>query len=593
MATAHRIRDKHLTCSICFELYTRPKTLPCMHSFCEHCLENHILAKRDDKGFGCPMCNTHTLMPDPAAPPDKWASQFKTDFKLVGMLEEIFQIEQERSVVKDAKKLNQLLDDLRSSENTLLDKIEIDKLALSKISVDQDEISQQISDVFSTIKMKIQRKEEALKQRLNQLCVQRKDIVSRSWLSKQKLIDQINSQIEVGEKLTSMAVKDTSEGEVEKFHETQAQFKKAVDNATSVSLPNVELNLKQEDITRFDSLVFCDIRQLKAESDKSVSNTDKEITGVVPEKSKSGEAKAVKEVKSVKTFKAPQPPQKVPAQIILPQTSTSGEPARPPLVAILTPTKDDCDKEPEYQDVVVLRESKIQIVVVSDYNNKRVVAIYVQQGSKTQKSIKLDGNPTRLCTLDSTKVGVSCSDPYQVIVVTVHPELKQVATINTTINNLGIAALNPNTLAISNKNKISVVTTTGSILKEFKTKVDSSFYSMSWYMATTPTGSIIVSDSYAEVISCVTPTGQTLWQWKTPAGTPPSGVACDKQGRIYVVLSSIREVHRLSQTGQYLGVVLNKDDDLVLPSAMDIDQFGQWYMLKKSRQIQIFKPLAN
>ncbi|XP_048254356.1 E3 ubiquitin-protein ligase TRIM56-like [Haliotis rufescens] len=590
MATAHRIRDKHLTCSICFELYTRPKTLPCMHSFCEHCLENHIQAKRDDKGFGCPMCNTHTLMPDAAAPPDKWSSQFRTDFKLTGMLEEIFQIEQERSVVKDVKKLNKLVEDLRSSENTLQDKIELDKLALSRISVDQDEISHQIADVFSTIRLKIQRKEEALKQRLNQLCVQRKDTVSRSWLSKQKLIDQINSQIEVGERLTSIAVKDTSEGEVEKFHEAQAQFKKAVNSATSVNLATIELTLKQESIIKFDSLVFCDI-----ETGVSSSNADKENIDVAPETPKPSEvkgAKVVKEIKSVKTVKAPQPPQK-PVQTILPQTSTSGGVERPQLVAILTPTKDDCDKEPEYQDVVVLRESKVQIVVVSDYNNKRVVVLYVQQGGKTQKSIKLDGNPTRLCKLDSTKVGVSCSDPYQVMVLTVFPELKQVATIKTTINNLGIAALNPNTLAISNKNKISVVTTTGSILKEFKTKVDSSFYSMSWYMATTPTGSIIVSDRYGEVISCVTPTGQTLWQWKTPAGTPPSGVACDKQGRIYVVLSGIKEVHRLSQTGQFLGVVLNSDDDLVLPSAMDIDQFGQWYMLKKSRQIQIFKPLVN
>ncbi|XP_071095807.1 tripartite motif-containing protein 2-like [Haliotis cracherodii] len=590
MATAHRIRDKHLTCSICFELYTRPKTLPCMHSFCEHCLENHIQAKRDDKGFGCPMCNTHTLMQDAAAPPDKWASQFRTDFKLTGMLEEIFQIEQERSVVKDVKKLNKLVEDLRSSENILQDKIELDKLALSRISVDQDEISHQISDVFSTIRLKIQRKEEALKQRLNQLCVQRKDTVSRSWLSKQKLIDQINSQIEVGERLTSIAVKDTSEGEVEKFHEAQAQFKKAVTSATSVKLATIELNLKQESITKFDSLVFCDI-----ETGVSSSNADKENIDVAPDTPKPSEvkgAKAVKEIKSVKTVKAPQPPQK-PVQTILPQTSTSGGLERPQLVAILTPTKDDCDKEPEYQDVVVLRESKVQIVVVSDNNNKRVVVLYVQQGGKTQKSIKLDGNPTRLCKLDSTKVGVSCSDPYQVMVLTVFPELKQVATIKTTINNLGIAALNPNTLAISNKNKISVVTTTGSILKEFKTKVDSSFYSMSWYMATTPTGSIIVSDRYGEVISCVTPTGQTLWQWKTPAGTPPSGVACDKQGRIYVVLSGIKEVYRLSQTGQFLGVVLNSDDDLVLPSAMDIDQFGQWYMLKKSRQIQIFKPLVN
>ena len=31
--------DEQLTCSICLEQYTKPKTLPCHHSFCLNCIE--------------------------------------------------------------------------------------------------------------------------------------------------------------------------------------------------------------------------------------------------------------------------------------------------------------------------------------------------------------------------------------------------------------------------------------------------------------------------------------------------------------------------------------------------------------------------
>ncbi|CAH1244233.1 TRIM3 [Branchiostoma lanceolatum] len=46
------IREE-LSCSICLELFTRPKVLPCQHTFCQDCLQKHV---RNKKHLKCPNC---------------------------------------------------------------------------------------------------------------------------------------------------------------------------------------------------------------------------------------------------------------------------------------------------------------------------------------------------------------------------------------------------------------------------------------------------------------------------------------------------------------------------------------------------------
>ena len=35
------VKDNFLTCQLCGRDFDRPKTLPCMHSFCQDCLVKH------------------------------------------------------------------------------------------------------------------------------------------------------------------------------------------------------------------------------------------------------------------------------------------------------------------------------------------------------------------------------------------------------------------------------------------------------------------------------------------------------------------------------------------------------------------------
>ena len=38
-STALKELDEQLTCNVCLDQYTNPKTLPCLHSFCLECTE--------------------------------------------------------------------------------------------------------------------------------------------------------------------------------------------------------------------------------------------------------------------------------------------------------------------------------------------------------------------------------------------------------------------------------------------------------------------------------------------------------------------------------------------------------------------------
>ena len=57
--------EEQLTCPVCLDLYTNPKTLPCLHSFCEACIERFPQDKEGETYYlSCPTCRHHTELPE-------------------------------------------------------------------------------------------------------------------------------------------------------------------------------------------------------------------------------------------------------------------------------------------------------------------------------------------------------------------------------------------------------------------------------------------------------------------------------------------------------------------------------------------------
>lgn len=66
---AQQIYDEFLVCKICLDAYKTPKSLTCLHTFCENCIENHIESEStykkysDYREFTCPLCRKRTQLP--------------------------------------------------------------------------------------------------------------------------------------------------------------------------------------------------------------------------------------------------------------------------------------------------------------------------------------------------------------------------------------------------------------------------------------------------------------------------------------------------------------------------------------------------
>ncbi|XP_062582591.1 uncharacterized protein LOC134244334 [Saccostrea cucullata] len=74
-------------CSICFETFKTPRTLPCSHTFCHGCLSSYIVSSCESKagpvGFHCPLCREFTPAPNLSGNPSKWCEYFGINQVLV------------------------------------------------------------------------------------------------------------------------------------------------------------------------------------------------------------------------------------------------------------------------------------------------------------------------------------------------------------------------------------------------------------------------------------------------------------------------------------------------------------------------------
>ena len=83
------LENDYLMCSICLGRYRDPRLLPCGHSFCRKCLEDHIRETVTDRAavsFSCPNDRSQISRPATDLAPKDWATAFPVDSFLGSLL---------------------------------------------------------------------------------------------------------------------------------------------------------------------------------------------------------------------------------------------------------------------------------------------------------------------------------------------------------------------------------------------------------------------------------------------------------------------------------------------------------------------------
>ncbi|CAG2242092.1 TRIM2_3 [Mytilus edulis] len=80
-----------LTCAICLERFIKPKSLPCLHTFCEGCILTFITSELEklegNNHIECPVCRATVQLPKKECTPKEFVDQMPTNFLINGLLE--------------------------------------------------------------------------------------------------------------------------------------------------------------------------------------------------------------------------------------------------------------------------------------------------------------------------------------------------------------------------------------------------------------------------------------------------------------------------------------------------------------------------
>lgn len=87
------VTEEFLTCPICTEEFTDPRMLPCLHSFCHHCISDYIVENTNEikssKSFACPVCQASVEATNPASSAQTWADDLPKNNFIFGLIDAI------------------------------------------------------------------------------------------------------------------------------------------------------------------------------------------------------------------------------------------------------------------------------------------------------------------------------------------------------------------------------------------------------------------------------------------------------------------------------------------------------------------------
>ncbi|XP_046376122.2 tripartite motif-containing protein 2-like [Haliotis rufescens] len=639
MATSQKLTEHYLTCVICSDVFTNPCTLVCNHTFCRKCVVNYTKTRPEAisaKSLLCPFCNKMTKVSAPERPVEEWADDVKPSFVIQGLLDSF------GPGSKDTTNCSYCIQEGETTPASVWCYVCDDALCGRCVRVHNRIPSSRHHDVtVLSREVKVKRRrtvmcKEHTDESIKLLCKDCKKALCQTCCTiyhrKCESVVSLGVEIRAMKAVLTRATGNLSrrKDEISKEIETKksnledetCRFKQMESDINSATVKVIErIKLREKDI-------LC---QLKEMSDKHIGQLKADIrSGEMSVQMYQQQAELIDQtLQSECDMDVYEVYQGCEAGDADPDLKKRGRIARVTFrqdtdklskslddlqlgeIDVMYESELDLTATPVLQDTINVKvagdESDvmprdvtemvvngIDTVVVTDPFNSSVKSFYTRNNQQGHSKLLLRGTPWGITKLTHNRVAVTVLNIYQIVTVEVNPDLVLLSTITTSKQYMGITSLTPSTLAASSRSPpcVDILDMTGNMLRSISPLHNSNnILRYPYYLCTTRTGNILVSDLGTKCVVCLTPEGDVVFNYSPTGDTAlkyPHGITRTSTCDILVTDYSLHSVINLTESGQFVKHLLTSQDGIQYPRGIYVNVRGRVYVCLDKGVTQTF-----
>ncbi|XP_071092424.1 uncharacterized protein [Haliotis cracherodii] len=622
MATSQKLTEHYLTCVICSDVFTNPCTLVCNHTFCRKCVVNYTKTRPEAisaKSLLCPFCNTMTKVSAPERPVEGWADDVKPSFVIQGLLDSF------GPGSKDTTNCSYCIQEGETTPASVWCYVCDDALCGRCVRVHNRIPATRhhdLTDLSGEVKVKRRRTvmcKEHTDESIKLLCKDCKKALCQTCCTiyhrKCESVVSLGVEIRAMKAVLTQATgnlsrrKDEISKEIEtkksKLEEETCRFKQMESDINSATVKAIErIKLREKDL----------LDQLKEMSDKHLGQLKADIkSGEMSVQMYQQQAELIDQtLQSECDMDVYEMYQGCAADDADAELKKRGRIARVTFTQDtdkLSKSLDDLQlgeidvlyegvlnlkATPVSQDTINVRvagdESDVRpfdvtemvvngidTVVVTDQFNHSVKSFYTRNNQQGHSKLLLGGYTWGITKLTHNQVAVTVPNINQIVTVEVNPDLELLSTITTSKQYWGITSLTPSTLAASSPSPpcVDILDMTGNVLRSISPRHNgNNILQCPNFLCTTRTRNILVSDSGARCVVCLTPKRDVVFTYSPTGDTAlkcPQGITSTSTGDILVTDLSLHRVIHLTESGQFVKHLLTSQDSIQKPSGIYVN----------------------
>ncbi|XP_048254973.1 protein wech-like isoform X3 [Haliotis rufescens] len=632
MTTSQKLTEHFLTCTICTEVFDKPCTLVCNHTFCRKCVVSYTKTRPEAisaKSLLCPFCRKMTKVSAPERPVEEWADDVKPSFVIQGLLDSFgpgskdtthCSYCKEEGETTPASSWCSVCDDAlcercirvhrripSSRHHDVVDlsgetKVKVKRKVMCKVHKDENIkyickdcktavcqtcciIHHRKCDLVVEIESEIPAMKTELRKNKEDLLKKHNEMKTHVRTQTSKVDDALTLYLQIESNIKSAGLKAIEAIKV-KERKLWAELKEMSDKhigelKADIKSGEMSVQMYQQQAELIDQTLQSECDMGVYEMYQGCEAGDVEAVGVTDVKEKGRIARIMFRQDTDKLSRALDDLQLGEIDVLYEDV----------LDLKATPVLQDTinvrvagDTYP--YDVTVFVVNGTDTVVVTDYNNHSVKSFYTRNKQPCHSRLSLGGPPWGITMLKDNQVAVTVHGTRQIVTVQVNPDLVLLSAIPTSKQYRGITSLTPSTLAASSSLPpcVDILGMAGHVLKSIGPgQPIRCILKSPLYLCTTRTGNILVSDWGSRCVVCLTPEGDVVFTYSPRGDTSlmfPLGITSTSAGDILVTDYHLHRVLHLTESGQFVRNMLTSQDGVQNPRGVCVGGRGRMYLCR-------------